>query len=75
MVVRRGLPRITLLHQPFHGASGHIEAFAPELTPDLARAIDREVLGKHAGDLRPLKNQKALGFRSLALVVRSVWRL
>src|SRR6187551_3553518 len=38
-------------HQPRHRATGNIEAFALELPPDLAHAIDPEVLIEDAPDL------------------------
>jgi hypothetical protein len=40
-----------LTHQPLHGAAGHGDPFTVQLPPDLAGAIDTEVLGMHAGDL------------------------
>ena len=40
------------LHQALDGAAGHALAFPPQLPPNLARAIDLEVLLEHAGDLR-----------------------
>ena len=40
-------------HQPFDRAARDAEAFAQHLTPDLACAIDLEVLGEDALDLRP----------------------
>lgn len=47
-------------HQPLHRASRKIESFALHLPPDLADAIDREVLGKDPHDLR-LEGFIALG--------------
>ena len=38
-------------HQPRHRAAGDVEAFAPQLPPDLARAVDPEVLREDAPDL------------------------
>ena len=38
-------------HQPRHGAAGHVLALPPQLPPDLAHAIDLEVLLEHARDL------------------------
>ena len=38
-------------HQSRHRATGNIEAFALELSPDLAHAIDLEVLIEHAPNL------------------------
>jgi hypothetical protein len=38
-------------HQSRHGTTGNIEAFALELPPDLAHAIDPEVLIEHAPNL------------------------
>jgi hypothetical protein len=40
-------------HQAFDGAARHAKALAQHLTPDLARAIDVEVLGEDALDLWP----------------------
>jgi hypothetical protein len=63
------------LHQPLHRASGHIEAFPPELAPDLPRAVDLEVLGKDASDLRlqgdipPCAGRKLLGIDPLGNVI------
>ena len=51
-----------LTHQPFHGAACHREPFPPQLTPDLARPVDGEVLREDAGDLG-LQPQVALGPR------------
>jgi len=53
-------------HQPFHGAARGLLTFALQLAPDLAGAIDREVLGEHAGDLGlegriPLRSRRQLG--------------
>lgn len=42
---------IHLTHQPLHGAACDGEPFSPQLTPDLAHAVDSEVLRKDAGDL------------------------
>src|SRR3979490_2860871 len=39
-------------HQPLYGAAGNVKALALQLPPDLAHAIDLEVLRKDAGDLR-----------------------
>ncbi len=41
-----------LPHQSLHRASRNIEPFPLHLSPDLADAIDREVLGKDPHDLR-----------------------
>jgi len=35
-------------HQPRHGAASDVEAFPPQLPPDLAHAVDAEVLLEHA---------------------------
>jgi hypothetical protein len=35
-------------HQPLDGASGNVEPFAHHLSPDLADAVNREVLGEDA---------------------------
>ena len=56
IVVRTGLPRIDTLqahrsHQPLDGAAGHRDALPVELPPDLAHAVDAEVLREHALDL------------------------
>jgi hypothetical protein len=40
-------------HQPLHRAAGDLNAFLPHLPPDLARAIDREILSEHTPDLGP----------------------
>ena len=40
-----------LPHQPLHGAACDGEPFPPQLPPDLAHAVDGEVLRKDAGDL------------------------
>lgn len=40
-----------LPHQSRHGATGNIEAFPLELPPDLAHAVDGEVLVEHAPNL------------------------
>jgi hypothetical protein len=37
-------------HQALHRAPGHRDAFAPQLPPDLARAVDQEVLLVHPAD-------------------------
>ena len=47
-------------HQPLHGASGNIDALALQLPPDLADAVDPEVLLEHAPDL-DLESLIALG--------------
>jgi hypothetical protein len=39
------------LHQPSHGAACHVLPLPHQLTPDLANAIDLEVLIEHAPDL------------------------
>ena len=39
------------MHQPFDGATGDHEALPHHLPPYLAHAVDREVLGEHAGYL------------------------
>jgi hypothetical protein len=48
IVVRIFLPRTTrrspLRHQPPHSATGHLEAFTPKLSPDLAHVVDLQVL-------------------------------
>jgi hypothetical protein len=41
-----------IAHQPLDGASGHGEALAVHLPPDLAHAVNAEILGKDAHDLR-----------------------
>lgn len=55
-MVRIGLPRMIVKaevgHQPRDGAMRDGEAFAQHLTPDLARAVDLEVLGEDTLDLR-----------------------
>ena len=55
-VVRSGLPRTAPCkahgsHQPRHRAAGDRNALAGELPPDLAHAIDPEVLLEHPSDL------------------------
>ena len=42
-----------LTHEPFHGATRNVDALPHQLAPDLAHAIDLEVLGKDACNLRP----------------------
>ena len=69
IVVRTGLPRITpckphASHQPLHGAAGNVKALALQLPPDLAHAIDVEVLREDAGDLRCQRQ----------ILLRSRWR-
>src|SRR5580693_5517312 len=44
---RRFDPQTEGLHQPCHGAAGNIAAFTLQLPPDLAHAIDTEVLLDH----------------------------
>jgi hypothetical protein len=39
-------------HQPFDGAAGDVKAFPQHLAPDLADAVDAEVLVEHPKDLR-----------------------
>jgi len=39
-------------HQPLDGAAGNRKAFSPQLPPDLARAVDAEILVVDALDLR-----------------------
>ncbi|MGY3146408.1 hypothetical protein ACVWYQ_003407 [Bradyrhizobium sp. USDA 3397] len=56
IVVLTGLPRDNPLqthvpHQSRHRATGYIEAFALELAPDLAHAVDEEVLIEDAPNL------------------------
>ena len=59
LVADRGLDRLAadhalqthVPHQPRDRAAGDIEAFALELPPDLAHAVDVEVLLEHAPDL------------------------
>ena len=46
-----GSPKTHVPHQPGDRASSSAEAFPPQLTPDLAHAIDAEVLLEHAPDL------------------------
>lgn len=41
------------LHQPGHRATGHIEALAAKLVPNLANAVDSPVLFEDAQNLRP----------------------
>ena len=53
-------------HQARHGAAGDLEALPPQLPPDLAHAIDLEVLGEDAADLGlqgriPLRPRRQLG--------------
>ena len=51
-VAHRGFDRLTAhdalqtiqSHQPLHRAVGHVDAFAPQLTPDLAGAVDLEIV-------------------------------
>jgi len=43
--------QVKLTHQPLHGAASHGDPFAVELAPDLAGAIDAEVLGVDPADL------------------------
>jgi hypothetical protein len=38
-------------HQPLHGPAGRLETLSPHLPPDLAHAVDGEVLGEDPGDL------------------------
>ena len=45
-------PQTHASHQPPHGAAGNVKALALQLPPDLAHAIDLEVLREDAGDLR-----------------------
>jgi hypothetical protein len=40
-----------LAHQPLHRAACHGEAFAAQLTPDLAGAVGAEVLAVHPLDV------------------------
>jgi hypothetical protein len=40
-----------IAHQPFHRASGYVEALALHLPPHFANAVDAEVLGKDPHDL------------------------
>jgi hypothetical protein len=40
-----------LAHPPRDSASSHLETLPPHLPPDLAHAIDGEVLGENTGDL------------------------
>jgi hypothetical protein len=57
-------------HEPPHGAPSDVEAFARQLPPDLANAIDAEVLLEHAPDvdrqlaisLRPPRQATRIGF-------------
>ena len=55
IVVRIGLPRIApkahVPHQPGHRAASGVETFPPQLSPDLAYAIDAEVFLEYAPDL------------------------
>ena len=44
-------PQAHLTHQPLHRAAGDGEALPLQLSPDLSRAVDGEVLGEHPGDL------------------------
>jgi hypothetical protein len=39
-----------LAHQPLHRATGGRNLLVPELAPDLAGAVDLEVLGENPGD-------------------------
>ncbi len=41
------------LHQPRDRAAGHIEALPPQLSPDLAHAVDLPVGVENAPDVRP----------------------
>lgn len=40
-----------IAHQPLDGASGHSEALAVHLPPDLTHAVNAEILGEDAHDL------------------------
>ena len=40
-------------HQPRHRAASNVEPFAPQLPPDLADAVDAEVLLERAANLQP----------------------
>ena len=35
---------VHVFHQPFHRTTGHAEAFAQQLPPDLARAVNAKLL-------------------------------
>jgi hypothetical protein len=59
--IRRGGPlglatadafQAQLAHRPLHRAAGHRDPLAVQLAPDLAGAVDAEVLGMDAADLR-----------------------
>ncbi len=39
-------------HEPLDCAAGDVEALSPQLPPDLAHAVDLEILGEHTPDLR-----------------------
>ena len=49
----RGTLQPHLAHQPRHRAPRHRDPFAPKPPPDLAHAVDAEVLLEDASDLRP----------------------
>jgi hypothetical protein len=59
LVAHRGANRLSAddalqtdgTHQPRHRAAGNIEAFALQLPPHLAKAVDTEVRLEHASDL------------------------
>jgi hypothetical protein len=44
-------PKADISHQPGDRAAGDVEAFPPQLPPDLAHAINTEILFKHTPDL------------------------
>jgi hypothetical protein len=50
-VLARRTCQTHLAHQPLDGAAGNRKALAHDLPPNLAHAINREVLGKHTSDL------------------------
>jgi hypothetical protein len=58
--IRRGGPlglatadafQAQLTHQPLHGAAGHHDPLAVQLAPELAGAVDAQVLGMDPADL------------------------
>ena len=49
----RGPVEPEIVHQATHPVTAHVDGLARELTPDLADAVDVEVLRVHPGDVRP----------------------
>jgi hypothetical protein len=60
-----------IAHQPLDGAAGNVEPFAHHLSPDLADAVNREVLGEHSsylgleGNIAPRPRRQAQWILSL----------